>query len=57
MVCREPLNALEQLEASLETSDDASWYAARLELLGTVIFGDLWKSGESKAADENSKPS
>lgn len=50
--CRERLNALQRLEAQLEKPNEAKWYAARLERLGRVIFGDPWDSGEPKATKE-----
>lgn len=53
---REPLRAVDLLEARLKIKDDA-WYAARLERLGRVIFGDLWDPGAPKAASENTEPS
>jgi len=46
-------SALKLLEAHLESKDNASWYEARLELVGIALFGDLWKLRESKAAREN----
>jgi hypothetical protein len=49
----QPLSAMQVLEAHLETKDEAAWYAERIEQLGRVLFGELWRSGESKAASEN----
>ena len=47
--------AVEQLEAGLNTKDEASWYAERLEQLGQVIFGDLWRTDVAKNASDRKK--
>jgi hypothetical protein len=36
--------AMEFLAAHLVIPDEAAWYAARLERLGQVMFGDLWNN-------------
>lgn len=55
---REPLSAMQQLEASLETMDEVAWYAERIEQLGMIMFGGLWNTekAEAKTASENSEP-
>lgn len=47
--------AMQFLEAQLEAPTEAEWYAARLECLGRVMFGDLWDSNEPKAARQQSE--
>lgn len=37
---------LEQVSEHLESDDESAWYAERLEILGKIMFGDLWKPQE-----------
>lgn len=50
-----PRTAKQFLEAQLEAPTEAEWYAARIECLGRVMFGDLWDAGEPKAVREQSE--
>jgi hypothetical protein len=45
-------NAFEMLAVHLKVTDDAAWYAERLERLGTAMFGELWRSDESNSESE-----
>ena len=51
------VSALELLEAHLKTPDEAAWYAERLERLGTVMFGELWRSDAPQPESANTETS
>lgn len=40
-------NAFELLAAHLKVTDDAAYYAERLERLGRAMFGELWETEKS----------
>ena len=46
-------NALERIEQRLGTYNQAARYAERIERLGQVMFGDLWRPKESEMPPEN----
>jgi hypothetical protein len=42
---------LQQVSERLESDDESAWYAERLEILGKVMFGDLWKGVHCESED------
>ena len=49
------LNALKRLEQRLGEDHEAAWYAERLERLGQVMFGDLWRDKAEEETKESNE--